>query len=96
MSKLTREQVLKLALLSRLSLNEEEIAKYQEELSSILTYIERLESVDVSGLTPSYQVTGLKNVMREDEVAVQAASPEDLLKHVPHTSSRYIKVKRMI
>lgn len=96
MSKLSREQVLKLALLSRLSLNEEEIAKYQEELSSILTYIERLESVDVSGLTPSYQVTGLKNVMRDDEVVAQASSPDELLKLVPHSSGRYIKVKRMI
>lgn len=96
MPKITREQVLKLALLSRLSLSEEEIQKYQDELSAILSYIERLDKVDVVGLNPTYQVTGLHNVMREDAVADQKATPEELLKLAPHTEGRYIKVKRMI
>ena len=96
MSKLTREQVIKLASLSKLRLSEEEIVKYQTELSNILAYVERLESVDVSGLKPTYQVTGLQNVMREDKVVIQQATPEKLMKLPPKSKDGYIQVGRMI
>ncbi len=96
MSKLTREQVLKLANLSRLDLSEEEILRYQKELSDILAYVERLESVDVAGLEPSYQVSGLQNVMRKDVVKHQPSSAEELLNVVPKQKDRYIQVGRMI
>lgn len=96
MAKLTREQVLKLAKLSQLTLTEAEIEKYQKELSSILDYFERLSEVDTTGLEPTYQVSGLKNVMREDVVVLQQATPDELLKRVPKTDGRYIKVGRMI
>lgn len=96
MSKLSREQVLKLAKLSQLTLTEEEIERYQQELGSILDYFERLNEADVEGLEPTYQVSGLKNVMRPDSVVLQQATPEELLKRVPKTEGRYIKVGRMI
>ncbi len=96
MTKLSREQVLKLAKLSRLSLSENEIEQYQKELSSILDYFERLSAADISGLEPTYQVSGLKNIMREDDVVLQQATPDELLKRVPKTDGRYIKVGRMI
>lgn len=96
MSKLSRDQVLKLAKLSQLTLTEEEIERYQQELGSILDYFERLNEVDVEGLEPTYQVSGLKNVMRPDSVVLQQATPDELLKRVPKTEGRYIKVGRMI
>ena len=68
MSKLSRDAVLKLAQLSRLKLTDEEIERFREELSSILDYVEVLDKVDTKGLEPTYQVTGLRNVMRRDEV----------------------------
>jgi len=96
MSKLSRDEVLKLAKLSRLALSEEEITKYQKELSSILDYFERLSQVDTTGLEPTYQVSGLKNVMRSDTVVLQQATPDELLARVPKKEGRYIKVGRMI
>ena len=96
MSKLTRDQVIRLAALSKLHLTESEIKKFQAELSRILDYVDMLENVDVSGLEPTYQVTGLENVMREDEVVIQQASPDELLKLLPDKKDRFIKVKRMI
>ena len=96
MSKLSREHVLKLAALSRLKLTDEEIDRFQEELSAILDYVERLQAVDVSGLKPTYQVSGLENVMRPDKVKRQVATPDKLLKAVPHVQERYIKTGRMI
>ncbi len=93
--KLTRDDVLKLAKLSRLKLSEDEIVKFQTELSAILEYVNQLDGVDVEGLEPTYQVTGLKNVLRKDEVAEQTEQSA-LLKNTPAKEGDYIKVKRMV
>lgn len=97
--KLSREDILKLAHLSRLQLSESEIEQYQKELSAILEYVEQLSSVDVNGYKPTYQVTGLtsegENATRDDEVTEQV-SQEELFKNLPAVEKNQIKVKRMI
>lgn len=96
MSKLSAEDIVKLARLARLHLTADEVLQYQKELSSILGYVEHLDSVDVSGIDPTYQVTGLTNVMRSDELIDYGVSQADLLKNVPTKEGAYIKVRRMI
>ncbi len=96
MAKLTREDVLKLARLARLDLTDAEVQEYTEELSEILQYVEMLQEVNVDGLLPTNQVTGLTDVMRKDEIKDYGYKPEDLLKNVPSTEGSQIKVKRMI
>ena len=96
MSKLTTEDILKLARLARLKLTDDEVKKYQKELSAILGYVEQLDSVDVNGLEPTYQVTGLTNIARPDVVVDYGVSKADLLKNVPRLSDDYIQVQRMI
>lgn len=85
-----------MAHLSRLKLTEEEIERFSTELGEILEYVEVLEGVDVGGLEPTYQVTGLKNVMRSDEVIEYQAQPADLLKGAPALEKKQFKVKRVI
>lgn len=65
---LTRDQVLHVVSLARIGLDEKQIQKFQQELSSILDYVEMLNEVDTKGVEPTSQVTGLENVWREDEV----------------------------
>ncbi len=96
MAKLTREDVLKLARLSRLHLSDEEIDQFASEISAILGYVEQLQSVDLKDLPPTNQVTGLTNVMRPDEVMDYGYSQEDLLKNLPASQDGQIKVKRML
>jgi aspartyl-tRNA(Asn)/glutamyl-tRNA(Gln) amidotransferase subunit C len=96
MAKLTREDVLKLASLARISLSDDEVTEFSEELSAILQYVEQLSTIDVNGLKPTNQVTGLTNVMREDEVKDYGYEPLELLRNVPQTQDRLLKVKRMI
>lgn len=96
MSKLTRDAVLKLAHLSRLKLTAEEIERFGVELSSILDYVRMLDKVDVKGLEPTYQVTGLKNVMRRDEIKNYQAQPEELLKAAPAVEKNQFKVRRVL
>lgn len=96
MAKLTRDDVLKLARLARLELTDEEVEQYSSELSEILQYVEQLSAVDVEGLEPTHQVSGLTNVMRQDEVRDYGYVPADLLKNVPAVKDDQIKVKRML
>lgn len=96
MAKLSQEDILKLARLARLKLTDEEVAQFQTEIESILGYVDVLQGVDLEGLAPTNQVTGLVNVSREDVVIPYGATPEALLKNAPAVEGGQIKVKRMI
>ena len=96
MTKLSREDILKLAALARLGLTDSEVDEFSVELSAILQYVEQLSAVDTDDLEPTSQVTGLTNVTRRDVVTSYGYEPHELLKNVPTTENQYIKVKRMI
>lgn len=96
MSKLKKEDVLNLAELVRLKLTDEEVSEFTEELSAILDYVEQLGDVNVSGLQPTNQVTGLTNVTRKDEIKDYGYSLEDLQANLPDSKNNQIKVKRML
>lgn len=96
MAKFTRQDILKLAKLAKLQLSDAEIDQFTGEISEILGYVEQLQSVDVTGLEPTSQVTGLKNVTRSDTVINYGISKEELLKNVPEVSDGQIKVKRVL
>lgn len=95
MTKITDDDVLKLALLSKLSLNDDQLKKFRDEIEEILNYIEQLQQVDTEGLDPTNQVTGLTNVMRDDEIADEV-DKEELLKNAPGREGDYIKVRRVL
>jgi len=96
MSKLSRDDVLKLAALSKLKLSEEEVERLSGELAEILDYVKVLDSVDVTGLEPTYQVTGLQNVSRADEIKDYGYKTQDLLKNAPAVHDGQFKVKRVL
>lgn len=96
MSKLSRDDVLKLAALSKLRLTDEEVEKLRSELSEILNYVEILNKVDTDSLSPTYQVTGLTNVMRPDEIQDYGYKSDDLIKNAPAVQDGQFKVKRVL
>ena len=96
MADVSRDDILKLARLARLDLSDEEIAEYGVELGIILQYVQLLDDVDVAGLAPTNQVTGLTNVTRLDAVVDYGYTHEDLLALVPQVHHGHIKVKRML
>ncbi len=96
MADITRDDVLKLARLTRISLSDDEIVEFQSEFAEILKYVEQLDTVDISNEKPTTQVTGLTNVMREDVVKDYGYTAKDLLKNAPHTQGDLLKVKRML
>ena len=96
MVNLTRDDVLKLALLAQLELDDDDLDSFRSEISEILGYVDQLSAVEIGDREPTNQVTGLKNVMRTDELIDYGMTTEDLLKNVPETKDNMIKVKRMI
>lgn len=96
MTKLSAADVRKLARLCKLRLTDEEIARYQSDLSAILEYVNVLQKVDISGLEPTSQVTGLTNVVRADVEIDYGTTPKDLMKNAPAISGNQFKVKRII
>jgi aspartyl-tRNA(Asn)/glutamyl-tRNA(Gln) amidotransferase subunit C len=63
---LERDQVLHVARLARLRLNEDEIDRMAGEMSKILEHVEKMNELDLDGVEPTSHVVELQNVLRED------------------------------
>jgi aspartyl-tRNA(Asn)/glutamyl-tRNA(Gln) amidotransferase subunit C len=64
---ISRQEVEHVARLARLHFDEEELARLQLELGSIIDYVQQLAELDLSGLEPTSHAVPLKNVLRPDE-----------------------------
>lgn len=84
--KLTTDQVKYVAKLGNLQLSSEEEELYAEQLSAILDYVEQLNSVDTSGVEPTFNVTGKRSVWREDVVG-ESLSQDEALQNAPKSKN---------
>ncbi len=91
-TKLTEAQVRHIAKLAKLSLREEEVSKFQDQLSSTIGYVKKLEEVNTSNIDTPAQLTGLKNIFRDDETT-PSLSQEETLKNAKATYKGYFKIK---
>ncbi len=92
---LSREEVIKISQMARIKLQEDEIEKFQKDLSSVLDYVDELKAVNTDGLEIVSSVTGLENVEREDK-AVLIDYQEEILANAPERRDRYYKVKSIL
>jgi aspartyl-tRNA(Asn)/glutamyl-tRNA(Gln) amidotransferase subunit C len=77
-----REQVLHVAKLARLRLDEAEVETMAGELSGILGHVDRISGLDLEGVEPTSHVVALENVFRAD-VPWQSLPPEVALDPAP-------------
>ena len=66
--RLSRDEVVYVAKLARLGLSDAEVARMQDQLSSILEHIAALDQLDTDAIPPTAQVITLTNVLRPDAV----------------------------
>lgn len=93
--KLSRQEVLHIALLARLGLTEAEMNRLREQLSDILENFEILQQVDTTGVTPTAQSIALQNVVKDDEVA--ASLPEnEILANAPRREDNFFRVRAVL
>lgn len=77
---LSRDDVLHIAKLARLTLTDAEMENLPGQLTSILGYIDQLTEVDTKSVVATAQVTGTANVLRPDQIRDEPlAAPDDLL-----------------
>jgi aspartyl-tRNA(Asn)/glutamyl-tRNA(Gln) amidotransferase subunit C len=96
MTQISRNDVQHLAQLSSLHLSDSELDGLQVDLSNILQYVEQLGELDTAGVEPTYQVTDLENVWRDDQVAEGGVSREQLLALAPDTADNQVKVPKVL
>jgi aspartyl-tRNA(Asn)/glutamyl-tRNA(Gln) amidotransferase subunit C len=96
MSKISTDDVRKVAVLSGLRLSDEDLDTYREQFEKIISFVEQLDTLDTTGREPTYQVTGLTNVTRPDEIIDYGVSTDELLKNAPDQQDNQIKVERVL
>lgn len=96
MTSILKSDIANLASLSSLSLTDEEIDSLRVDAEKIITYINKLDELDVDGVEPTYQVTDLVNVYRNDEVTDGDVSREKLLELAPESVENQIKVPKVL
>lgn len=79
------------AKLANLPLTKEEKGKFEKQLNSILSYIEKLNEVDIKNIEPTSQVTGLENVEREDKTC-PSLSQEEVLANTKQKQNGMFKI----
>lgn len=85
-----------LAQLSSLQLSDEEVAALQQDIGDILNYVQQLGELDTEGIEPTYQVTDLENVWREDEVVEDDVTRQQLLALAPESLNNQVKVPKVL
>lgn len=88
---LTIEEVEHIAALARLALSDQEKNRYREQLSAILDYIAQLQSLDTSGISPTFSVLAPRQALRPDE-ARPGLSLDELLHNAPETEEGQFRV----
>ena len=93
--KITREEVRRVAVLSRLQLSPEEEELMTEQLDAILQYMEKLNQLDTTNVEPLAHVVDIVNAFRDDRV-VHEPQPENLLANAPAKEKTFFKVPKII
>ena len=94
MTKITKEEVKKVANLARLELNENEINNHAEQLEKILEYIKQLEKIDTNDVPCTTRAIEVINVFRKDEKK-NSDCTEDILDLGPSREDEYFKVPKI-
>jgi aspartyl-tRNA(Asn)/glutamyl-tRNA(Gln) amidotransferase subunit C len=95
---LTVEEVKKIAKLARIKLSDQEVAKYQSEISGILSWINQLDEVKTEGVEPMTTAEDKPLGMREDKVGVfpDGATQQTILSNAPNSKYNYFVVSKVV
>lgn len=92
---LTRSEVQKVALLGRLLLTEEELARMTAQLDAIVAYVHQLEEIDTRNVEPMAHAADLTNVFAEDVLAA-SLDREQALANAPKRDESCYRVPAVL
>ena len=88
-------QVRQIAYLARLELSDEEVARYRDDLNSILTLVERMNACDTEGVEPMSNPLDATQRLRAD-VVTEENDREAFLKGAPEAQNGLFLVPKVI
>ena len=77
-------------------MSDAEVESLRAVIEKIINYINQLDELDTDGVEPTYQVTGLQNVWRDDEIIDSSVSRRQLLALTAEQSDNYVKVPKVL
>lgn len=92
---ITEQDVRHVAKLSRLSLSDEQVHHFTEQLEAVLEYIGKLNELDVEGVEPMAHPLDITNALRED-VPGEALSEDAALANAPARDGAFFKVPKVL
>ena len=93
--KINLETIDKIAHLARLEVKEDDKQGLLDDMNNILTFMDKLNEVDTSGVEPLVYMTDEVNVLREDEVK-QEISRAEALQNAPKQDGKFFRVAKVI
>jgi aspartyl-tRNA(Asn)/glutamyl-tRNA(Gln) amidotransferase subunit C len=91
MARITRDEVLHVARLARLELTDDEVAKFQEQLSDIIEAVSKVSELDLSDVPPTAHPLEIQNAWDED-VPHDCLPLEDVFANAPDRDEDYFRV----
>jgi aspartyl-tRNA(Asn)/glutamyl-tRNA(Gln) amidotransferase subunit C len=92
---ISREQVLHVARLARIELDDDDVEHYRGDLSSILDYVDKLGELDLAGVEPTTHAVELASRLRDDEVE-QRISADAALGNAPDVETGHFRVPKVV
>ena len=89
------DEVRHLAALSEINLNDDELTSLTTDIDNIVDYINQLNELDTDNVEPTFQLTGLHNIWREDTIEPQLPR-EKLLELAPAAENNQVKVPKVL
>lgn len=93
--RIEEQQVENVAKLARLAVSQDEVKKFSEQLSGILTYVEKLNTLNTDGVLPTSHLLPLSNVFREDQ-ATPSLPMDAVLANAPEKEEPFFWVPKII
>jgi aspartyl-tRNA(Asn)/glutamyl-tRNA(Gln) amidotransferase subunit C len=98
--KISREDVIRVAELAHLGLSPEEVDKYRDQLDGILTYVEKLNELDLEKVEPMTQVLyasgGDRHPELREDVLIPCEAADPILAQAPDAAKPFFRVPRVI
>jgi len=92
---LTRDEVLHVARLARVGVTDEDVTKFQNQLSQILDHFDVLRRIDTEDVPPTTHTLPVNNVMAQDERR-DSLSQEEVLENAPLDQDGYLRVRAVL
>lgn len=91
----TKENVLKIAKLSKLDIHSDELEKFTHQMNNILDFIKKLDQLDTSQIEPTSHAVSMETPFREDKV-IENKIREKVFAISPDHEGNLFKVPKVI